>query len=76
MLATKTKNKNKQIMKDNELWAARDKSGTLYLYRNKPTKDVFEWYSLGFSLVLPSALFPEVQWSDEEPTKVKLVIDK
>ena len=63
-------------MKDNELWAARDKSGTLYLYRNKPTKDVFEWYSLGFSLVLASALFPEIQWSDDEPTRVKITIEK
>lgn len=63
-------------MKEIELWAARDMYGKLFLYRLKPTKDVFEWYSLGFSLVLPSVLFPEIQWSDEEPTKVKLTIAK
>ena len=63
-------------MNEIELWAARDKSGALYLYRNKPTKDVFEWYSLGFSLVLASASFPEVQWSDDKPTRVKITIKK
>lgn len=63
-------------MNEIELWVARDKSGTLYLYRNKPTKDKFEWYSLGLSLVLTSASLPEVKWSDEEPTKVKITIEK
>ena len=63
-------------MNEIELWAARDKSGTLYLYRNKPTKDMFEWYSLGFSLALGRTPFPEIKWSDEEPTRVKLTIEK
>lgn len=27
-------------------------------------------------LMIGSSIFPEVKWSDEEPTKVKLVIDK
>ena len=27
-------------------------------------------------IFLPENWFPEVQWSDDEPTKVKLVIDK
>ena len=59
-----------------ESWAARDMDGKLFLYRDKPIKDKFVWYSPGFSLVLASASFPEVQWSDEEPTKVKLEIVK
>ena len=25
---------------------------------------------------LDSELFPEVQWSDDEPTKIKLIIEK
>ena len=25
---------------------------------------------------LPRTMFPEVKWSDDEPTKVKLIIDK
>ena len=30
----------------------------------------------GNSMDLDSSLFPEVQWLDDEPTKVKIVIDK
>ena len=63
-------------MNEIELWAARDKNGTLYLYKIKPIKDKFIWYSPDFSLVLASASFPEVQWSDEEPTRVKITIEK
>lgn len=63
-------------MNEIELWAARDKDGKLYLYRDRPIKDKFIWYSSGFSLVLASASLPEVQWSDEEPTRVKITIEK
>ena len=63
-------------MNEIEFWAARDKDGKLYLYRHKPIKDKFIWYSPGFSLVLTSASFPEVKWSDEKPTKVKITIEK
>ena len=59
-----------------ELWAARDMDGKLFLYRDKPIKDKFVWYSPGFSLVLASASFPEVKWSDDEPTKVSITIKK
>ena len=59
-----------------ELWAARDKNGKLYLYRDKPIKDKFVWYSPGFSLLLASTLFPEIKWSDEEPTRVSITIKK
>lgn len=63
-------------MNEIELWAARDKDGKIYLYRDKPIKDKFVWYSPGFSLRLTSASFPEIQWSDEEPTRVKITIEK
>ena len=59
-----------------ESWAARDMDGKLFLYRDKPIKDKFVWYSPGFSLVLASASFPEVQLSDDEPTRVKITIEK
>ena len=59
-----------------ELWAARDMDGKLFLYRDKPIKDKFVWYSPGFSLVLASASFPEVKWSDDEPTRIKITIEK
>ena len=59
-----------------ESWAARDMDGKLFLYRDKPIKDKFVWYSPGFSLVLASASFPEIKWSDDEPTRVKITIEK
>ena len=59
-----------------ESWAARDMDGKLFLYRDKPIKDKFIWYSPGFSLVLASASFPEIKWSDDEPTKVSITIKK
>ena len=59
-----------------ELWAARDMDGKLFLYRDKPIKDKFVWYSPGFSLVLASASFPEIKWSDDEPIKVSITIKK
>ena len=62
-----------------ELWLARDKSGSLFLFiGDKPIKEDKEWMPLGESdsVCLNKDIFPEVQWSDSEPTKVKLVIDK
>ena len=61
-----------------EMWLARDKSGYLYLYKGKPIKYSTYWRRpLPKDMIkLENGLFPEVQWSDEEPTKVKLVIDK
>ena len=63
-------------MKEMEAWVARDKDGKIYLYRYKPIKDKFVWYSPGFHLALASASFPEIKWSDDEPTKVKITIEK
>ena len=58
---------------------ARDKDGTLYLYvgNNYPRRGYTYWTTDdGDCLQIEPHFFPEVQWSDEEPTKVKLVIDK
>ena len=69
------------------MWLARDKDDGLFLYsEEKPLKNkaVGVWRidgteslttSMGY-VQLRNHLFPEVQWSDNEPTKVKLVIDK
>ena len=59
-----------------EAWVARDMDGKLFLYRDKPIKDKFVWYSPGFSFVLASASFPEIKWSDKEPTRVSITIKK
>ena len=64
--------------KINEMWLARDKDGDLTMYENKPFKNKLaeQWSCGGWYEFLPKDWFPEVQWSDEEPTKVKLIIDK
>ena len=69
---------NTKIME--EMWLARDANNELYLFIDKvpPKKKREKWVGRTFSTIIeiPKRHFPEVQWSDEEPTKVKLVIDK
>lgn len=66
-------------MKEIQAWVARDEEGMLYLYLREPQKVTEQWTApdlhLGY-IKLGDTMFPEVQWSDKEPTKVKLVIDK
>ena len=63
-----------------EMWLARDKNGELFIFIDiVPAKKKREkWTGRIFSTIIEiqKRHFPEVQWSDEEPTKVKLVIDK
>ena len=65
-------------MKALKAWVARDEDGMLYLYLAKPRKNQSKWLpNIRFDFVeLSRELFPEVKWEDEEPTKVKLIIDK
>lgn len=62
-----------------EIWLARDKNNTLCIYdgESKPIKDkvIDEWLFGNFIGFLPNDYFPEIQWSDVEPTKAKLIID-
>ena len=61
-----------------EMWIARDKNGTLYFHGiSKPKKDTGEgmWISDNYNpYSINQDLFPEVQWSDEEPKGIKLSI--
>ena len=62
-----------------EMWLARDEDETLCLYigKEQPTKQKSVWNADYDDFIeLDSSLFPEVKWSDKEPTKVKLVIEK
>lgn len=63
-----------------EMYLARDANNELYLFIDEipPQKKAKIWYGRISSTVIeiPKCHFPEVKWSDEEPTKVKLVIDK
>ena len=56
-------------------WVARDYDGSLYMFPDKPKKMSDYWYApeVGY-MKLNDSLFPEVQWSDEEPKEIKLSI--
>ena len=74
-------------MKEIEAWLARDEDNVLLLIiGGKPVKlptpliyppnGMWGYPSNANSMELDSSLFLEVKWSDEEPTKVKIIIDK
>lgn len=72
--------KCKQVMKVLLGWAVRDKDGHPYIYPVKPVKVISVWSTpeilyFGF-MRLPGDSLPEVKWSDEEPTKVKITIER
>ena len=59
------------------MWIARDKDEELYLFSKKPYKKEDYWSnSMGTITVLqlPSELFPEVKWEDEEPRELVLKV--
>ena len=62
------------------MWVARDKNNSLWLFLDeKPEKneEVEIWTTLEMNVLkLDIRLFPEVQWSDDEPIKAKLEIVK
>lgn len=64
-------------MKTLQAWVARDEDGSLYMYSAKPKKKCVFWHApkVGY-MKLDDSLFPEVQWSDEEPTEFKLTVKK
>ena len=63
-----------------EMWLARDKNNDLYIFIDEvpPKKKREKQVGRTFSTIIeiPKRHFPVAQWSDEEPTKVKFVIDK
>lgn len=69
-----------------KLYVARDESGIIQLFRNKPTKFIYNypwnkrhgWFvnDEDASMEIDCNLFPEVRWEDAEPTEVELVIKK
>lgn len=65
-------------MEEIDAWLARDKNDKLFLFiSERPRKLSEEWIGKGINFFkIKKERFPEVQWPDEEPTKVKLVIVK
>ena len=54
------------------MWLAKDKNGTLDLYKVKPVRTYTTWCSNGLSLPLDKSLYPHLKWEDE-PMKVDLI---
>ena len=54
-------------------WVVRDKCGNCWFCRFKPHKTRHDDWSHPFIPLLDNA-FPQVKWSDEEPTKATLTI--
>lgn len=55
-------------------WVARDAGGQLYAFEIKPYKYNEKWQQSGIRIAKVHAdvdvLFPNVEWSDEEPTEI------
>lgn len=64
------------MKKGGVMWVARDKDGTLYLYNEKPYKRGHCWHCDDLDYFAIEELLPEVNWEDEEPTEVELIIKK
>lgn len=66
-------------MRKRQMWLTRDKDEGLFLsIGDKPIKRKIDWQIPVYSKYyeLDYTYFPEVKWSDKEPTKVKLIIEK
>ena len=61
-------------------WLARDESGTLYAYRDKPLKDFHSWKTEEYfpygSLFLFNHLFQFVKWEDKEPYSIEGLLNE
>lgn len=58
---------------ENKFWVARDKSGELYLYNEKPEcyNDCKVWFAGGICAKLDNNVFPDLTFEDE-PIEVEL----
>ncbi len=63
-------------------YLARDRNGSLFLYKGKPKRNNSYWYIDSIDIDgttdfinLSSNLFPDIKWEDKEPTKVELTIN-
>ena len=58
------------------MWIARDFDNSLWLFTDKPYKDGLRWLlPIGDGCCQPllEYFFPEVQWTDDRPTEVRII---
>lgn len=58
------------------LYVTRDKCNGLFLYGMEPSKDDGYWHGKSYASITSfSKLFQFIQWSDEQPTSIKEVLE-
>lgn len=57
-------------------WLARDKDGSIWVWKVKPFKGKDIWYnniSKDAFKLLDETLYPEIKWEDDEPTEAEMI---
>ena len=55
------------------VWIARDKSGSIFAFSERPNKYKVYW-AFAPSMQLDKSIFPSVKWEDDEPTEAYITL--
>ena len=56
-----------------KVWLARDKSGSIFAFSERPNKHKVYW-AFAPSMQLDKSIFPSVQWEDDKPTEAYITL--
>ena len=56
-----------------KVWIARDKSGSIFAFSERPNKHKVYW-AFAPSMQLDKSIFPSVKWEDDEPTEAYITL--
>lgn len=56
-----------------KVWLARDKSGSIFAFSERPNKGKCCW-AFAPSMRLDKSIFPSVKWEDDEPTEAYITL--
>lgn len=65
----------RDLKQDGFEWFARDYDGDLCAYGNKPEKYELYWLNDEGSAVIPKDNFPQIKWTDKEPTSISVLLE-
>ena len=69
----------RRLSYDGYLYLARDKNGVLSVHKGSPIKveemDTWNFYTVTYSETIQNDNFPEVKWTDEEPTSISNLLE-
>lgn len=66
----------KRLRSDDYDYLARDENGELWTHSYYPTKQGNKWRSISYVKRIYNDNFPEIQWTDDEPTKISELLAK